>query len=64
MHTTPLHPVTGLIGLIAKVHPGIDGLVRRVVIRLKPSERGSARFAECAIHDLVHLVPSRQHSAS
>ena len=52
------------LGLIAKVHPGIDGLVRRVVIRLKPSERGSARYAERAIHDLVLLVPSSQHSAS
>ena len=52
------------LAIIDKVHPGRDGLVRRVVVRLKSSERGTARFTERAIHDLILLIPSNVNAAT
>ena len=52
------------LAVIDKVHPGRDGLVRRVVVCLESSERGTARFTERAFHDLILLIPSNGNAAT
>ena len=46
------------LGLIIKSITGSDSLVRRVMIRMKPSDQGANRIVERAIHDVVLLVPN------
>ena len=46
------------LGLIIKSITGSDSLVRRVMIRMKPSDQGAIRIVERAIHDVVLLVPN------
>ena len=44
------------MGIVQQASPGADGLVRKVVVKCKPSPNGKARSFERAIHDLVVLV--------
>ena len=46
------------LALVSKVSKSKDGLVRSVILRLRPDSFGKPQFRERAVHDLVLLVPN------
>ena len=52
----PLWP----LAMVHKTLPGSDGLVRRVIIRVRGDKINQHQFKQRAIHDLVLLVPAEE----
>ena len=52
------------IAIVEETKPGEDGLVRKVVVKLKPTPQGRTQRKEKAVHDLVLLVPAETTSVS
>ena len=50
--------MTWPMAIVEEANPSADGLVRKVIIRLKPTPQGRTQRKEKAIHDLVLLVPA------
>ena len=46
------------LAVVERVLPSSDGMVRKVFLRLKPTESGVVRIVERSVHDLVLLVPA------
>ena len=46
------------LAIVEKTLPSSDGLVRKVLLHLKPTETGLKRLFERAVHDTVLLVPA------
>ena len=52
------------MAIVEETKPGEDGLVRKVVVKLKPTPQGRMQHKEKAVHDLVLLVPAETTSVS
>ena len=46
------------MAIVEKVYPSQDGLVRRVLLRLKSDASSRPQYRERAIHDLLLLIPN------
>ena len=46
------------MAIVEKVHPSRDGLVRRVLLRLRSDSSSKPQYRERAIHDLLLLIPN------
>ena len=49
------------MGIAKKTYPDSNGLIRRAVIKFKPTVTGISRRKERAIHNLVLLVPGNEN---
>ena len=51
------------LAIVSKTIPSDDGLVRRVILRLKQNSVGKPQFRERAIHDLIMMIPASSTSS-